>query len=588
MLNRIVLLFSLFAAAMLAATNANAERRVALVVGNSDYAQAATLHNPRNDASDLAAALKKLGFEVVLGLDLDHQRFADTIDQFARLLDDADVGLFFYAGHGLQLDEKNYLVSTNAKLDSEFLVSAETIELNAIVRLMESKAPVNLVFLDACRNNPMADNLKRNLASLKRSTALGRGLARIEPSGHDTLVAFAAAPGQEAADGGDRNSPFTAALLKYIAQPGLEVSVMLKQVAADVRRDTRNEQRPQQVSDMSRTFYFAKAETKPEAVAAAKTDADPARAATLPSNGDAGNRELDIAYWNSAQLQGDCDAVHAYLQRFPQGNFVELARLSERRLCDSSRRAAMPDAAPATQASSAVAAAQPPAVVVQPPQSVAQQPVAVQPTSAKSDTAAEPAASGSTKPVPSNTVTVATEPAPPASDPSAGPNSTLTVTALTPPHEVEASAGAPELNVLGPDLARKIQVELARVGCGDLKADGKWRSATRQAVRHFNAEAKGSFDVHEPSLALMTALRAHDQRVCPLECDSGFEVQGDTCVATKAEAPPKRPRGSRASDRQAGNQWQPFRWPAVDNSQLRLRSNRPCRTNPGFGRYGPC
>jgi uncharacterized caspase-like protein len=135
------------------------------------------------------------------------------------------------------------LVSTEATLDNTFLISAETIELDAIVRLMESKTTTNLIFLDACRNNPLAENLKRSLATVSRSTALGRGLARVEPSGRDTLIAFSAAPGREAADGRSRNSPCTASLLKHISQPGLEVSVMLKDVAADVREETRNAQR---------------------------------------------------------------------------------------------------------------------------------------------------------------------------------------------------------------------------------------------------------------------------------------------------------------------------------------------------------
>jgi uncharacterized caspase-like protein len=181
------------------------------------------------------------------------------------------------------MNDKNYLVSTNAKLENEFLLSSETIELDAVVRLMESKTPINLVFLDACRNNPLTENLRRSLTSLKRSAQLGRGLARMEASGRDTLVAFAAAPGQEAGDGAERNSPFTASLLRNMPKPGVEVSVMLKDVAADVRRDTRNSQRPQQLSDMTKAFYFAKLEqtaavkvdvpTTPELIAKPQTPA---------------------------------------------------------------------------------------------------------------------------------------------------------------------------------------------------------------------------------------------------------------------------------------------------------------------------
>src|SRR4029078_4614025 len=171
---------------------AHADRRVALVVGNSAYGSSPALRNPANDANDMAETLKKLGFEVVLGIDLDQDRFATTIETFARALDGADAGLFFYAGHGLQINDKNYLVSINAQLNNEFLISSETIALDAVVRLMESKVPLNIILVDACRNNPLPENLKRTLAILRRTGAVGRGLARIEPAGRDTLVAFAA------------------------------------------------------------------------------------------------------------------------------------------------------------------------------------------------------------------------------------------------------------------------------------------------------------------------------------------------------------------------------------------------------------
>src|SRR3954447_402244 len=341
MISRLSLLFVGLTAALWPMA-AGAERRVALVIGNSAYQHATALRNPGNDANDVAETLKKVGFEVQLGTDLDQQGFARTIEQFARTLEDADVGLFFYAGHGVQMNDKNYLVSVNAKLENEFLLSSETIELDAIVRLMESKVPINLVFLDACRNNPLTDNLRRSLTVLKRSAQLGRGLARIDPTGRDTLVAFSAAPGQEAADGSDRNSPFSAALLRHIPKAGLEVSVMLKDVAADVRRDTRNSQRPQQLSDMTKTFYFAKLQqaetTKIDAPPAPELIAKPS-ASPIPSTSD--DRALDVAFWNAAQSSNDCDAIRAYLMRFPSGVFVELAKLSEKRLCSAGRKVTM-------------------------------------------------------------------------------------------------------------------------------------------------------------------------------------------------------------------------------------------------------
>ena len=373
MLSRTIVLLGLILGVALFSADAKAERRVALVVGNASYTNAAMLRNPRNDAEDMARTLKGLGFDVITGLDLDQPRFASVIDQFARTLDGADVALFFYAGHGVQINERNYLVSTNARLDNEFMVSAETIELNTVVRLMESKVPVNLVFVDACRNNPLTENLRKNLAAMKRTADLGRGLARIEPTTRDTLIAFAAAPGQEAADGNDRNSPFTGALLKYIPKPDLEVSVMLKSVANDVRQVTRNAQRPQQLSDMTRTFYFAKsdavAKAEPVAPAPAPAPASPPR--TAAPNGD--DRTLEVAFWNAAQAANECEAMRAYLTRFPNGIFTELGRLAERRLCAPTPRVTILDATPGTSAPPAApspprqntAAAAPP--VVAPP-----------------------------------------------------------------------------------------------------------------------------------------------------------------------------------------------------------------------------
>jgi hypothetical protein len=327
----------LIVAGCLAATQAIAERRVALVVGNSQYEHTAALPNPRNDAEDMARALARVGFEVKVGLDLDQTRFARIIDEFAQALEGADVGLFFYAGHGLQISDKNYLVSTQAKLESTFLVPSETIELDAVIRLMESKTGTNLVFLDACRNNPLTENLKRNLTAAHRDVAsVGRGLAPIAPTGHDTLVAFSAAPGELAADGTGRNSPFAAALLRHLPEPGLEVSVMLKDVTADVRQETSNVQRPQQLSDMSRKFYFVKAEP---AAAAAPPAAPPP---TAPSD------SVELAFWRSAEAANECESIRAYRRRYPNGSFSDLAILAERRLCKAGPEAAALPATPPT------------------------------------------------------------------------------------------------------------------------------------------------------------------------------------------------------------------------------------------------
>ena len=482
---RSMVLLSL-AMTLITASAAHAERRVALVIGNAAYSNAASLRNPRNDANDMAETLKKLGFEVQLGLDLDQKSFASTIEDFARALDGADVGLFFYAGHGLQLNDKNYLVSVNARLENEFLLAAETMDLTAIVRLMESKAAVNLVFLDACRNNPLAENLRRGLEATKRSAALGRGLARVEPTSRDTLIAFAAAPGQVAADGNVRNSPFTASLLRNIPRPKVEVSVMLKEVSADVRRATANAQRPQQLSDMSRTFYFA---AEP-AVAEASAPAPAAKAAAAPA---ADDRALDVAFWSAAQSANDCESTRVYLQRFPNGAFVDLARLAERRLCLPGRQVT----------------------------------VVEQATPAPSLTPAPPTAPAIPPFVPPETVTET-------------PPSAPVVAALPEPAAAPVAAGEADT-----DLARNIQQQLVRLGCQSGDPDGNWGKATRAAIGRFNRHAKASLDPGKPTADLMSALQNHDKRVCPLACARGTRAQGDSCVAIE------RARGRNKAERVA-------------------------------------
>ncbi len=484
----------------LAATQAAAERRVALVVGNAQYAFTPALVNPRNDAQDIADTLKKVGFEVTLGLDLDQTRFARVIDDFARALEGADVGLFFYAGHGLQINEKNYLVSTGAKLESAFLVPSETIELDAIIRLMESKTGTNLIFLDACRNNPLTENLKRNLAAVNRAITVGRGLARIEPTGRDTLVAFSSAPGQEAADGRGRNSPFTASLLRHMTKPGLEVSVMLKEVTADVRNETNNVQRPQQLSDMSKTFYFVKAE--PATLTA------PTPAAAVPPFAPADPADpIDVAFWQSAAAANECESIRAYLRRFPNGKFVDLARISERRLCKAG----------------------PEIDVALPPRP---SPPPVVPALTPGPTAAPP-------PVP----------------PLTGAATNVAVAAPTAPPPSAAPAVAP---VVAPDLmdiGRKLQKELVRVGCAAsaIETDGTWGTASREALRSFNERTRSLAAIDRPTPEALEAVRTHKERVCPTQCEAGKELRGTSCVATPpapersrhASRPPERDRSLR-------------------------------------------
>ncbi len=237
-------------AALLFAVPASAEKRVALVIGDSNYVNAGTLKNPANDARDIAARLGKLGFRVILGIDQTATEFTDRMAEFAAAADHADVALFYFAGHGLQFQDTNFLVPVDARIDNQFQVRQQTIPLDSVVRLMEARASKTLVFLDACRDNPFAERLKSS------DRSISRGLARVETRAPETLITFAAAPGTVAADGTGRNSPFAAAMLEYMSEPGVEIEVMLKRVTASVLQATNDKQRPERLSRLTSEFYF--------------------------------------------------------------------------------------------------------------------------------------------------------------------------------------------------------------------------------------------------------------------------------------------------------------------------------------------
>jgi uncharacterized caspase-like protein len=227
---------------------------LALVIGNGAYANVPPLLNPPNDARDVADALHGLGFRVIEGYDLDSAAMRGKISEFGAALPGAGVALFYYAGHGLQVSGKNYLVPTDAKLERPSSLSTEAIEVGSVLADMETEKRVNLVFLDACRDNPLSRSLARSYAS-SRAVDVTQGLAQLN-SGIGTLITFATSPDTVALDGDGRNSPFTAALLKYIGTPGLEIRSMLTRVRADVIQATHEKQVPWDHSSLTGDFYF--------------------------------------------------------------------------------------------------------------------------------------------------------------------------------------------------------------------------------------------------------------------------------------------------------------------------------------------
>jgi uncharacterized caspase-like protein len=221
---------------------ASAERRVALVLGNSAYRHAPALANPVHDAQAISEQLVQLGFEVVSGYDLTKLQTQETIEQFARQVRGAQIATFFYAGHGLQVAGNNYLLPVDAALEDETSLDFEAVQIDFILRQMSRETSVRLVFLDACRDNPLAEVLAKSGGV--KTTGSGLAEIQIENGGEGTLIAFAASPNQVAYDGSGEHSPFSAALIAHLRDKNVSISEAMNRVTGDVFKATAGKQRP--------------------------------------------------------------------------------------------------------------------------------------------------------------------------------------------------------------------------------------------------------------------------------------------------------------------------------------------------------
>lgn len=253
-----------------------AEKRVALVIGNSKYTDATPLANPVNDANDIASALKTAGFDVILGLDVDKRAFDTKVRNFAELVEASDVAVFFYAGHGLQVSGRNYLIPIDARLANERDLDFDAVSLDLVLKQMERGRgeKTNIVFLDACRDNPFTRNLARSMGT--RSSNLGKGLAQVD-TGVGTFISYSTQPGNVALDGTGRNSPFTAALAKHVRESNRNLTSTMIEVRKDVLAATGGKQVPWDHSALTGDFYFQQAAAKANEGAARTFDDAAAR-----------------------------------------------------------------------------------------------------------------------------------------------------------------------------------------------------------------------------------------------------------------------------------------------------------------------
>jgi uncharacterized caspase-like protein len=281
-----------------------AEERIALVIGNSAY-KVGPLRNPVNDARAMTRALRKGGFQVDHRENLTHRQMFEATRDFGENLKPGVVALFYYAGHGLQVRDRNFLIPVEADMKTEEEVPYTSIDAAYALDVMSrARTRVNIVILDACRNNPFARSFR----------SASRGLAQMEaPSG--TLIAYATAPGRVASDGSGEHGLYTQHLLAHLETPGLPVELLFKRVREGVERETRSQQVPWESSSLKGEFSFV----------AAPAAAAPARPAA-PATAAAPDAAFELAFWDSIKASSEIADYNAYLAQYPNGRFALLAK----------------------------------------------------------------------------------------------------------------------------------------------------------------------------------------------------------------------------------------------------------------------
>jgi hypothetical protein len=338
-------------AVLFAGGEAYADKRVALVIGNSGYAHAPALDNPVRDATAVSIMLEGAGFQVVeMRTDLDFAGMRRAISDFADRTRDADVAVVFYAGHGLEVEGVNYLIPTDARLATDIDVEYEALPLDRLLRVLEPARSLRLVILDACRDNPFVRTMKRTLAS----RSFGRGLAGVEPAGSNTLIAFAAKAGSTASDGEGAHSPFTSALLKHLVAPGLDLRIAFGKVRDEVLASTGSRQEPHVYGSLGGTTI---------ALVPAETSIGAAAGAALSPAAAGGLSDESWRDYEHAMQVGTREALDAFLAAHPTGFYANLARAQRAKLL-AAVPATVPAAAPVAPATAPAAA---PVPTVSPP-----------------------------------------------------------------------------------------------------------------------------------------------------------------------------------------------------------------------------
>ncbi|MBR0914198.1 caspase family protein [Bradyrhizobium japonicum] len=501
-----------------------AGNRVALVIGNSAYKNAAPLSNPVNDAAIVEATLKNAGFDVVqTRRDLQAIEMRRTLRDFADQARDADVAVIYYAGHGMEIEGTNYLIPVDATLERDTDVYDEAFSLDRVMLAIEPARQLRLVILDACRNNPFSEKMKRTVGS----RSISRGLARIEPATANTLVAFAAKAGSTASDGNSKNSPYASALVKYIGTPGLDLRRVFGFVRDDVMKATGNRQEPYVYGTLGGDDVplvpakeTAKEPTRESAGEPAKEAAK--EAAPSPTLRSEIRRDYELA------LQvGNKDALNFFIIQYPDGYYANLAKLQLAKIDAEEKRVAAAEKARQAEQEQArlvnEGAQQMQLAKAASDLKAAQEARAA--AEAAKETAQHQAAQAEQRRVAVETAAAAKNAAPSATgQPQEAKANTDTKVAALPNPQAPVPPPSPA------ELAKSVQTELRRVGCLTGSASGEWDAASRRSLELFNQSAGTKFDTKAASADALDAIKLKPARVCPLICGSGLKRDGDHCV----------------------------------------------------------
>lgn len=524
---------------------ASAEKRVALVIGNSDYKFTTRLANPANDAALMAKTLRNLGFEVLERTDLGYRAMKRSLRDYLEKLDlygRETVGLVYYAGHGLQVGGINYLVPTNAKIERTADVDIEGISASTLLSGMrQAKNRLNIIILDACRNNPYR--------SLFRDPV--RGLARMDaPVG--SYVVFSTAPGDVAADGTGRNSPFTKSLAHHLIIPGLKVEDVIKRVGKDVSELTNGRQRPWLSTSVYEDFYPAgrssagndRAERAAREWERIKQSRDVAKLAeylekfpTSPFAADARFR-IDVlkghqqnaraaSDWEKLESSTEIAKLEGYIAKYPAHAFSKIAAFRIKELKRAKRQREVVAAWERVKDSNRTQALK--AFIQEYPKTLF--------ASIAADRIAAIERRAGLAPTPNNVAAQYWAEIRQSSDQRVFekfierfPTSPFTALALKRLDDLRAKPTAVRRRPVSPppvateeptqlsltELTKNLQRQLRRVGCNPGAIDGIWGGLGRAALERYNRHAQQSLDTVSPTLAAVEALQKHSGRVCPV------------------------------------------------------------------------